>query len=172
MMVLLFLLAGCVGTEENASENLQKGDDFFAKKEYEVAEYYYERVPEESPFYAKARMRLNEIAGIKRHWVEKDVSATELAKIIIVDNVFSVDNITRIPKHRISLVNNTSRMLENIEVEFSYFDRSGTYITSMTVEVRTPLLQKSQGEFTNIEAGVVTSEIGRSDARIVNARFQ
>jgi len=69
LLILLLLAAGCIDTEENASANLKKGDDFFAKNEYEVAEYYYERIPEESPFYAKAQVKLEEIAKIKKQWV-------------------------------------------------------------------------------------------------------
>jgi hypothetical protein len=172
ILFIVVVLAGCVDTEENASANLKKGDDFFAKKEYEVAEYYYERIPEASPFYNKAQRKLDEIGTIKRQWVEKEITAEELAKIIILEHTYKVDNITRVPIHRLSLVNNMDRILEYIEVEFSYFNKDDRLVHTLVTETRTPMFQKTQDVFTKIEPGSVPVEFSRSTARILKARYQ
>lgn len=172
MFFVIIVLAGCVDTEENASANLKKGDDFFAKKEYEVAEYYYERIPDGSPFYNKAQKKLEEIEKIKRQWVEKEVTAAELAKIIIIDHTYKVDNITRVPVHRLSLVNNMDRILEYIKVEFKYFDKDDRLVHTLITETRTPMYQNTQDVFTKIEPGAVPVDFSRSTARILKARYQ
>jgi len=59
VLVLILLVFGCSDLGDQASANLKKGDEFFAKNEYEVAEYYYDKIPEESPFYRQARKKLN-----------------------------------------------------------------------------------------------------------------
>ena len=172
LLILLLLAAGCIDTEENASANLKKGDDFFAKNEYEVAEYYYERIPEESPFYAKAQVKLEEIAKIKKQWVEKEVSASDIAKINIIEHTYNWDNMTRVPVHRLSMVNNTDRILEYITVQFDYYDKDNNLITRFTVETRTPMLQNTQNAFNNIGTGVMKRDFARSTATIIEARFQ
>lgn len=172
LTVLLLLAAGCIDTEENASANLKKGDDFYARKEYEVAEYYYERIPEESPLYAKARVKLNEIAEIKKQWVEKEVLPSEIAKIIITEHTYALDNITRIPAHRLAIVNGTVRNLAYVTIRFDYYDKENQLIISYTVETKTPMYPNTQDVFTNIESGVLTKDYARSTATIVSAKYQ
>jgi len=172
VLIIAFIVAGCVDNEENASANLKKGDDFFAKHEYEVAEYYYEKIPESSPFYKKAQKQLDAIGTIKRQWVEKEVTAEELAKIIIIDHTYKVDNITRVPVHRLSLVNNMDRILEYIEVEFTYYDNDDRKVYTLITETRTPMYQNTQDVFTKIEPGAVPVDFSRSTARILKARYQ
>jgi predicted transcriptional regulator YdeE len=172
LFIVLLLTAGCIGTEENASANLKKGDEFFAKNEYEVAEYYYERIPEESPLHAKAQVKLEEIAKIKKQWVEKEVPVSELANIIVREHTYKIDKITRIAVHRLSMVNRTVRYLEYITVQFEYYDANDQFITRYTVETRTPMKKNTQGVFGEIESGVVTTDFARSTATIIKARFQ
>ena len=172
LTVILLLAAGCADTEENAAANLKKGDEHLAKKEYEVAEYYYERIPEESPLYVQAEKKLEAIAKVKKQWVEKEVAPADLAKIRIIDHTYQLDNVARVPSHRLSLVNNTDRVLEYITVEFSYYDRSGKKVATLETETRTPMFQNSQDVFKGIEPGFVAEEFASTTARIVNARFQ
>lgn len=170
-LFFIFLL-GCSGTEENASANLKKGDDFFAKKEYEVAEYYYEKIPEESPIYIQAQKKLEEIAAVKKQWADKEVKVGDLTKIIVLDHTYQTDNVSQVPIHRLSLVNNTDRFIETITVEFTYFDKSGKEITKLTAEVNTPMYQNTQDVFKGISPGMVNEEYAKSTAKIISARFQ
>ncbi len=172
LLILLLFAAGCIDTEENASANLKKGDDFFSKREYEVAEYYYERVPEESQFYAKAKVKLEEIAKIKKQWVEKEVLPSEIARILITEHTYVVDNITRVPAHRLAIVNGTIRNLAYITVKFDYYDTDNQLIISYEVETKTPMYPNTQDVYTNIEPGVLTKEIARSTATIISAKYQ
>ncbi|MBI2427245.1 MAG: hypothetical protein HYV29_00330 [Ignavibacteriales bacterium] len=169
---ILIALIGCADTDENAAANLKKGNDFFEKKEYEVAEYYFERIPETSPLHKEAVKKLDVIAKIKRQWVEKEVSPADLSKIIILEHTFQVDNVARIPSHRLSLVNNTDRILQSIEVEFTYFDKSNKEIMKLVGEVRTPMFQNTQDVFKGIEPGYVQEEFATATAKIIKARFQ
>lgn len=169
---LLIALIGCADTDENAAANLKKGNDFFEKKEYEVAEYYYERIPETSPLYKEAAKKLDVIAKIKKQWVEKEVAPADLAKIIILEHTYQVDNVARIPNHRLSLVNNTDRVLQSIEVEFTYLDKSNKEIMKLVAEVRTPMFQNTQDVFKGIEPGYVQEEFATATAKIIKARFQ
>lgn len=169
---LLIALIGCADTDENAAANLKKGNDFFEKQEYEVAEYYYERIPETSPLYNEAAKKLDVIAKIKKQWVEKEVSPADLSKIIILEHTYQVDNVARIPNHRLSLVNNTDRVLQSIEVEFTYLDKTNKEIMKLVAEVRTPMFQNTQDVFKGIEPGFVKEEFATAKAKIVKARFQ
>lgn len=172
VLLVLVTLMGCSNSEENATINLQKGDEFFSKQEYEVAEYYYEKIPDDSPVYRQAEKKLQEIARIKKQWVEKTVPSSELAKIVILEHTYQVDNVSRIPSHRLSLVNNTDRIVEYIVVEFTYYDKNDKVITTLTTEKRTPMFQHTQDVFKGIEPGFVPEEFARATAKIVNARFQ
>lgn len=172
LIVGLLVVIGCADTEENAAANLKKGNDFYEKKEYEVAEYYYERIPESSPLYNEAQKKLEAIEKIKKQWVEKEVPPTELSKIVILDHTFQLNNVTRIPSHRLSLVNNTDRILESIVVQFTYFDKDNKEVGKLETEARTPMFEHTQDVFKGIEPGYLEVEFVRAEAKIIKARFQ
>jgi hypothetical protein len=169
--VLLVALYGCTGGEENASSNLKKGDEFFEKEEYEVAEYYYEKVPEESPLYSKAKRKLDEIAVIKRLWVEKDVPETEVARIQILNHRYAVDNVRHVPSHSLELYNNLPQNVEYVDLEFTYLDQEGTVITTLTMQLRTSIFPNSRKGFNAVEPGYVGKSFATSEAKIVRARY-
>ncbi len=172
LFIFFAILFGCTGTEEHASANLKKGDDFFAKKEYEVAEYYYEKIPEDSPIYTQAQKKLEAIAVIKKQWADKEVKVADLSKIAMIDHTYQLDNVTQVPTHRLSLVNNTPRILESVTVEFSYFDKDGKEIQKLTVEVTTQMYENTQDVFKGISTGVLLRPFTTSTAKIVSAKFQ
>ena len=58
LLFLILLLAGCGESVEDAPINLQKGNDFYIRGQYEVAEYYFEKIPEDSPLYPEAQEKL------------------------------------------------------------------------------------------------------------------
>ena len=171
-IILLACTIGCEQSDEDASSNLKKGDSFFEKKEYEVAEYYYEKIPEESPMYAKAKKKLDAIAVIKKQWTEHSVPQIDLNKIVIVEHTFTVDNISLLPVHRLSLVNNTNRTLESIDVEFSYLDKNGKILEKLVCEVKTGMYTNTQDVFKGIKPGVVREAFATSEAKILSAKFR
>jgi hypothetical protein len=172
LLILGFLLWGCSGSDEQAPENLKYGDDFFAKKEYEIAEYYYEKIPEESPLYSQARKKLEEISIIKKQWVEKSPPAAVLQKIVILNNVYGIDNVTGLPTHTLTILNNTDRIVEYLTFEFSYFDEAGKLVAQYTLKARTPLFQGYQDIFGGLQPGRVDKKFTSSTVKIINARFQ
>jgi len=95
-----------------------------------------------------------------------------IAKINIIEHTYNWDNMTRVPTHRLSMVNNTDRILEYITVQFDYYDKDNNLITRFTVETRTPMLQNTQNAFNNIGTGVMKRDFARSTATIIKARFQ
>ena len=171
ILFILLAFSGCMDTEENASLNLKKGDSFFEKKEYEVAEYYYERIPEDSPLYTKAKRKLDEIALIKKHWVEKEVPADDVPKITILNHNVGMDNVRHIPSHTLELFNNLSREVKYITAEFTYADANGTIVGKLKTEVKISLYPNTRGSFSAIEPGYVAKAFSSSSAKIISARF-
>ena len=172
MVFILLLFFGCADPEENAAANLKKGDNFFGKQEYEVAEYYYEKVPEDSPMYPQAQKKLSEIALIKRHWVEKEVPAQDVPKIKILNQSFGVDNVRHVPAHTLELYNYLDRNVEYVTVEFTYTDGQGAIVGRLTTDVHISLYPNSRGTFSGIEPGYVDKKFASSTASIIKARFQ
>lgn len=171
-IVFLLLVAGCAGNEDEAPINLKKGDDFFDKKEYEVAEYYYEKIPEDSPLYPQAAKKLEEIRDIKLKWTDKTVSESDLAKIIITDHSYGVDNVLQIPSHRLLLFNHNQRNIASITVEFSYYKNNGDFIKQLTTDVNVVIKSKDQNECGGIQPGRVGEVFGKSTAKIIGAKYQ
>ncbi len=171
-MAFVLLIAGCVGTEEEAPVNLKKGDECFDKKEYEVAEYYYEKIPEESPLHEQASKRLDEIKEIKAKWADKTVSEADIAKIIVTDHSYGIDNVLHIPTHRLLLFNHNQRNIASLTVEFSYYRISGELIGQLTTDVKVVVKSKDQNECTGIQPGRVGEVFAKSSARIIGARYQ
>jgi hypothetical protein len=169
---LPFLLLGCGGIEEQSPEYLKSGDEFYAKREYEVAEYYYEKIPEESPLYPQAQKKLEEIDAIKKQWVEKVPPPEVMQKIEILNNSYGVDNVTGLPAHALTIQNNTNRIIEYLTFEFSYFNDEKKLVGQFTIKVRTPIFQGSVEVFRGIQPGRVEGRFTSSTVKVVNVRFQ
>jgi len=171
ILCMLLALFGCADNEQNAISNVKKGDDFFDRKEYEVAEYYYEKIPEDSPLYNHAKRKLDEIAVIKKHWVEKEIPAAEVAKIQILNHGYAVDNVRHVPSHSLELYNNLAQNIEYVTVEFKYVDEQGTVVAAFTTEVHTSMFPNTRKLFRAVEPGYVAKKFVKAEAKIVTARY-
>ncbi|MDD8016943.1 MAG: hypothetical protein PHP42_01090 [Bacteroidota bacterium] len=172
---LLFLslgVFGCGNTADNAPANIKKGDEFYAKKEYEVAEYYYEKIPDDSPFYLQAQRNIAAIEKIKEQWADRSVPAADLSNIIVTDHSFNKDFTTHIPIHRLLFFNRNKRNIEMVKVTFSYQDGHGSELATITTEIPIRLKGSSQNVAEEIKPGIVSDEFVSTTARIVGARYE
>ena len=171
-VIFLVVLIGCGGSLEDAPMNFQNGNEFYNRGQYEVAEYYYEKIPEESPLYPEAKKKLDAITEIKKDWVNKEISSSDIEKVVIVDNKAQIDNTTHIPSHRLVIANNTSRELESVAIRFTYYDAEGDRVGQLTTVVKTPLEPHSQKVFGGVKPGIMTHAFSSSDAEIVSAKHK
>ena len=168
---LMLLIVGCSDPGEQAGSNLKKGDEFFAKNEYEIAEYYYEKIPEESPLYRQAQKKLNEITVIKEHWKIGEADSAEVAQVVLVENKYNADNTSKVPIHTLTLLNNSRKKLGSVNIEFTYYNAAGGVIAVLVDEVKTPLGSNTQGVFDKVSPGILPDKFERCEARIINAHF-
>lgn len=168
---LLAILYGCADSDDKAFSNLKKGDEFFEKKEYEVAEYYYEKIPDTSPLYPNAQRRLNEIAEIKRLWVEKDVPVAEVAKLQLLNHRYTIDNVRHVPSHSLEIYNNLVQNVEYVDIQFTYFDQNGIVVATLTTTLHASIFPNSRKGFNAVEPGYVGKAFATAEAKIVRARY-
>lgn len=167
----VLVLAGCQNTLDNAQGNLNKGNAFFAAKEYDVAEYYYDKIPEESPFYAQARMKLDSIAAFRRYWSTTTVPPEDMKNIILSDHSASMMKATMKPLHSFVIMNNTPRTLSSVTVEFTYYDMENRMVGKLTCDVDAPVPSMKKGVFNRVEPGTLKNQFMRSEAKLVGAEY-
>jgi hypothetical protein len=168
----LFLLAGCTADSDTSEKNYKRGNEYFDKKEYEIAEYYYEKVPEGTVFYAQAQKKILQITEIKRVPELTVEEKVDITKITIIGQSFTIDYTGRVPTHRISIVNGTPRHLGSIILEITYLDASEKISGVLTTEVETPMFAKTQDVFKGIKPGIVKEPFTHCKIRITSARFE
>ena len=122
----LFLLLAlvCTDSEEQASTNLRKGDEFYNKGQYDIAEYYYDKIPEESILRKTVARRKKDIEKNIGSFSAKVSSEKKAEEVTIANHTFKV-SLGRIPMHTITLLNSTSKKLQMVDVEFTYFNAAG-----------------------------------------------
>ena len=165
-------LIGCDSTSEQAPGNLKKGDQYFEAKEYDVAEYYYEKIPEDSPQFKEAQAKLQKIAEIQQSMIPKISAVDEAQKLSVFDQSITSNALGKMPIHSVSLNNESSHKLTSVEFEFTYFDAGGNLIAAKRCKVRTPIPAKSQETFSGISPGVLEETFTSSKVRILSAEFQ
>ena len=133
---------------------------------------YYDKIPEESPFYRQARKKLNTIASIKEKWKVVAGDTVEISKVVIIENTYKVDNVSRLPIHTVTIANNTRKTLESVIIEFIYYDEAGSVVTTLVGNVKASVEPKSQNVFDNISPGTLQERFVNCEARIINAHFQ
>ncbi|HAP36769.1 MAG TPA: hypothetical protein DCQ28_12840 [Bacteroidetes bacterium] len=170
---ILLLVVGCAEPVDQASTNLKKGDEFFAKNEYEVAEYYYDKIPEDSPFFRQAQKKLNVIAAVKEKWKIDVGDTVEISKVTITENKYTTDNDSKSPIHTLTVVNTSWKKLKRVNIEFSYFTEAGIIITRLVVnDVELDLDPNTQKVYENISPGTIYFQFATCEAKIINAYFQ
>ncbi len=169
--LLLVFTAGCQNTEESAPANMKKGNDFYGMKEYDVAEYYYEKIPPESPLYPDAKVKLDSIAVFKQYWAITKVTDADLKLINLSDHSGSMNLSAMKPLHSFVIINNTKRTLSMITVEFTYYDHEANQVAQLTCTVDAPVPSKKKGVFSRVEPGVLKTSFSRSTAKLVGAEY-
>lgn len=173
MCILLFMTAimGCEISLENASWNMKKGDSFYASKEYDVAEYYYGKIPEESPLYKQAKNKIDSIAIIRKYWAITIVTPEDMVKIAIMDHSAKMNVSTMNPLHSFVIVNGTLRTLSMISVECTYFDANGTEIERLVCDLKASVPSMKKGVFGRVEPGTLKVSFARSTIKLVGAKY-
>jgi hypothetical protein len=132
LIVILLALFGCTDSEDNASTNLRKGDTFMARGEFEIAEYYYEKIPEESVLYKTVLRRRKEME--KKRPVVSAASAPESGAkeeaVVITKHTYTLQ-LGKMPIHTLTVRNGTSKRLNMLEVEFVYLNEAGQEVSRM-----------------------------------------
>jgi len=171
-LLLLFVFFGCDNSVERAPINLQKGDSYFDAKEYEVAQYYYEKIPEDSPLYKEAQAKIQQIGEIEAGMLPKAPGAEELQKVSIFDQSMTSNVDGMNPVHSVQLNNESTHRLASVVLEFTYFDASGEVVAVKRCDVSSPMPAKTQETFTGISPGKLDLACTSSKVRIISAEFR
>ena len=165
-------LFGCDNTAEQAPTNLQKGDEYFAAKQYEVAEYYYDKIPEESPLYKEAQLKIEKIGEIQQGALPKISVAEESPKVSVFDQTITSNSGGTEPIHSVELNNESTHKLASVVLEFTYFDAARNVVGVKRCMVVTPMIGKTQETFKGIAPGKLESPCVSSKVRVVSVEFQ
>ena len=166
------LLFGCDNTAEQAPNNLQKGDQYFAAKQYEVAEYYYDKIPEESPLYKEAQLKIEKIDVIQKGALSKISVAVESQKVSVLDQTMTSNSGGTEPIHSVQLNNESTHKLASVVLEFTYFDAAGNIVAVKQCKIATPMIGKTQEAFKDITPGSLESPCVSSKVKVVSVEFQ
>lgn len=159
LLLCLLVMVGCTDSEENASANLRKGDEFMAKGEYEIAEYYYDKIPEESVLFKTVERRRKEM---EKH-APAPAAAAGGSKVQKREGVFilresHVLQLGKMPIHTITVQNATSKRLNMLELNFVYLDGAGTEVQRMTSLVNASMDPDTEKELDKIAPGMLNQK--------------
>lgn len=171
ILMVLVILIGCTDGEEYASINLQKGDEFFAKGEYEIAEYYYDKIPEDSPLFKSAQRNLAIIEKQKENIVAEEVSGVKVDRgLTIVGHTYLL-RLGRVPIHKVTILNGTSKKLQFADLEFVYIDGSGREIKRLTGTIYQDIGPNEQKEVSEIAPGMIDGKFERVEVNFKRTFF-
>ncbi len=170
-LLFLLLAIGCTDTEENASTNLRKGDEFFNKGQYEIAEYYYDKIPEESVLRKTVERRIDEINKIKIDPSLDKHSTRKKEGVFITNHSFELGTMGLLPLHKMTIVNNTDKNLQFCELEFIYYDAAGTEVERLTTTATTGVQKQSSRSFEKITPGVVKQKFAKANVILTKPVF-
>ncbi|MFZ4619022.1 MAG: FxLYD domain-containing protein [Bacteroidota bacterium] len=170
-LLFLLLALGCADTEENASTNLRKGDEFYNKGEYEIAEYYYDKIPEESVLKKAVARRIEEINKIKIDPSLDKHSTKKKEGVFITNHTFELGTMGLLPLHKMTIVNNTDKNLQFCELEFVYYDAAGKEVERLSTVATTGVQKQSQKSFEKITPGVVKQKFSKANVILAKPVF-
>lgn len=161
LLLCVIAFAGCVDSEENASTNLRKGDAFLARGEYEIAQYYYDRIPEESVLFKSVQRRKKEI--------EKEVIAAgggvapgeQRPEGVFIIKHTHILQLGKMPIHTLTVLNNTGKRLNMMEVEFVYLDDGGKEVLRTPYMVTMNIGPGEEKEIGKVAPGTVMQKFSR-----------
>jgi hypothetical protein len=171
-VVFSMFLFGCDNTAEQASNNFQKGDEYFAAKQYEVAEYYYDKIPEESPLYKEAQLKIAKIDEIQKGALPKISVAEESQKVSVFDQTMTSNSGGTEPIHSVELNNESTHKLASVVFEFTYYDAAGKIVAVKRCKIATPMIGKTQETFKGITPGSLEFPCVSSKVKVVSVEFQ
>ncbi len=172
MMLALAMVLGCDTTPELAPNNMKKGDQYLAEKDYDVAEYYYEKIPDSSPLYKEAQLKLKQIVDIRAGAIPKVSAEAELQKVSVFEQSIIRNDDGKTPIHNVSLNNESTHKLVSVQLEFTYFDGAGNLIGLKRCTVNKAMSAKTQETFTNIAPGTLDVPCASSKVKVISAEFQ
>ena len=172
IVFLLLFAAGCDNSADRAPANMKKGDDYLASKDYEIAQYYYEKIPEESPLFKEAQTKLQQIDDAERALLPKTPGAEESQKVTIFDQSITSNAGGVAPIHSVELNNESTHRLVSVVLEFTYYDASGNVVGVKQCTISSPMTGKTQDTFNGIAPGTLDMPCATSKARVVSAVFQ
>lgn len=165
----LMFLFGCTDSE-NAASNLQKGDEFLKRGNYEVAEYYYDKIPEESVFYKTVLRRRQEMEKKRNSGATASEGASssgqkqqEGVKITSESHMLQMG---KMPIHTIKILNGTSKKLNVLEMDFVYLDDSGREVARLLTMVNANVDPGEEKEIGKIMPGMVSEKFTRVKTEI------
>ncbi len=169
----LLLFFGCADEMDNAGSNIKKGDTFFAKGEYEIAEYYYNKIPEDSPYYKKAQRKLGELTKLQEEQaLQNTESVTETKEeVTVVKHSYQMNNMGRVPFHAVTFMNTTSNETQIIELEFVYFNDDGKEVARLATMVYAGIPPLGQASVEKISPGMVNEKFSRVSVVIQRVLF-
>jgi hypothetical protein len=169
ILSMLFIF-GCTGSEDNASTNLRKGDEFMARGDYEIAEYYYDQIPEESVLYKTVQRRRQEMekkqaseGGISSSGTStgSSGSARKKAEGVTITKQSYILQMGKMPLHTITILNNTSKKLNIIEMEFVYINDAGREVARLLTMVNANADPEEEKVIGKIMPGMVNEKFSR-----------
>ena len=166
------LLIGCMDDSENARANMEKGEQFMKQGEFEVAEYYYERIPEDSPYYRKAMLRLEEIKKRHQAMIEQEASSAGSQEVLIARHSFQVDNMGKVPIHFITIENNSDQAIQMLELEFVYLGFNGKEVATLSQPLAVGIEPESVKEVKGVSPGIVSEPFQKVNIKINRILFK
>ena len=166
------LLFGCDNTAEQAPTNLQKGNEYFEAKQYEVAEYYYDKIPEESPLYKEAQLKIEKIGEIQKGARPKISVAEESQRVSVLDQTMTSNSGGTEPIHSVEINNESVHKIASVVLEFTYFDAAGNVVAVKQCKIASPMIGKTQETFKEIAPGTLEAPCVSSKVKVVSVEFQ
>ncbi|HTR81550.1 MAG TPA: hypothetical protein VMM58_07950 [Bacteroidota bacterium] len=173
MLCILFaLMSGCDNSADRAPANMQKGDEYLASKDYEIAQYYYEKIPEESPLYKEAQTKLQQIDEAEQSLLPKGPGPEEAQKVTIFETSITSNPGGILPIHSVELNNESTFRVKSVVLEFTYFDAAGNVVGVKQRKVPASMAGQTQDTFTGITPGSLDAPCVSCKVRIVSVQFK
>ncbi|MCX6139116.1 MAG: hypothetical protein NTV54_16670 [Ignavibacteriales bacterium] len=172
LLLVCCLFWGCESYSERATVNYQKGDKFFEMKEYDVAVYYFEMIPEDNPLYPQAKKKLAEIQKI--HDIEREAinAATDVSNVSVLNQSFLADKSGRFPAHKVRLRNESSHVLKSVVLEFTYLDGMDHVVDVLKCGAETAIYSHNEDSFSDIRPGMVKRPFADCRVKVLSADFK
>ena len=150
----------------------KKGTNISRQNSTEVAEYYYDKIPEESPLYKEAQLKIEKIDAIQKGALPKISVAVESQKVSVLDQTMTSNSEGREPIHSVELNNESTHKLASVVLEFTYFDAAGNIVAVKQCKIATPMIGKTQEMFKGVTPGSLESPCASSKVKVVSVEFQ